>query len=302
MKKFVKGIDSNMPNTHYEEEEEIDLIELFQLFWRKKSIIILVTFIFAAASLAYAFYLPLIYRAECRIMSPQSGSGSGSRLAGLAAQFGGLADLAGIGGIAAPGQTLVAILKGNTVVDAIIDKFNLMEELSEDIRLHAREAVLRNLEANEDAKSGIVSVAYLDEDPQKAADIANAFVEELQKKLQEISVADAQQKRTFYENQLIQAQQELSEAEDTMLNYQKNSGIIAFESQAQSLLTSIASLRNQIAAKNVQISSMQSYAGLKKNKCVLIMRKETSRLTVIRHCQRYRFRNWGLNISVTSGN
>lgn len=73
-------------------------------------------------------------------------------------------------------------------------------------------------------------------------------------------MADAIQRRNFFENQLAQAQQELNEAEDIMINYQRNSGIIAFESQAQSLLSSIASLRNQIAAKNVQISSMQSYA------------------------------------------
>jgi uncharacterized protein involved in exopolysaccharide biosynthesis len=240
-----------------DEEEELSLVDVFNILWRRKFLIIFLTFIFAAGSLTYALLATVIYRAECRIMPP---SGNSSRMAGIAAQLGGLADFVGLGGVSAPGQTLVGILQGNTVVDAIIDKFNLMEEFSMDIRLKARSAVLKNLEAAEDAKSGIISVAYLHEDPQEAADIANAFVEELQKKLQEISAADAQQKRTFFESQLIQAQQELNEAEDIMLNYQKDSGIIAFESQAQSLLSSIASLKNQIAAKNVQISSMQSYA------------------------------------------
>lgn len=240
-----------------DEEEELSLVDVFNILWRRKFLIIFLTFIFAVGSVIHALTSPVIYRAECRIMPP---SGNSSRMAGIAAQLGGLADFVGIGGISAPGQTLVGILQGNTVVDAIIDKFNLMEEFSMDIRLKARSAVLKNLEAAEDAKSGIISVAYLHEDPQEAADIANAFVEELQKKLQEISAADAQQKRTFFESQLIQAQQELNEAEDIMLNYQKDSGIIAFESQAQSLLSSIASLKNQIAAKNVQISSMQSYA------------------------------------------
>ncbi len=239
------------------EEEELSLLDVFNVLWHRKLLIIFLTVIFAAGSLIYAFTAPFIYRAQCRIMPPSGNSGG---IAGFAAQLGGLADFIGLPTRATTGQVLVGILQGDSVVDAIIDKFNLMEELSMDIRLNARAAVLGNLEAQEDTKSGIITVAYLDKDPQKAADLANAFVDELQKKLQELSVTDATQRRTFFENQLIQAQQELTEAEDVMKNYQKDSGIIAFESQAQSLLSSISSLKNQIAAKNVQISSMQSYA------------------------------------------
>lgn len=240
-----------------DEEEELSLVDVFNILWRRKFLIIFLTFIFAAGSLTYALLATVIYRAECRIMPP---SGNSSRMAGIAAQLGGLADFVGLGGVSAPGQTLVGILQGNTVVDAIIDKFNIMEEMSMDIRLKARSAVLKNLEAAEDAKSGIISVAYLHEDPQRAADIANAFVEELQKKLGDISAIDAQQKREFYDEQMRKAEAELTKVENEMMNYQQDSGIIAFEAQAQSLLSSIASLKNQIAAKNVQISSMQSYA------------------------------------------
>ena len=240
-----------------DEEEELTLLDIFNILWRRKFMIIFITFIFAAASLTYAFTRTLIYRAECKILPP---SGSSGGIAGFSTQLGGLADFIGLSGRVTTGQVLIGILQGDSVVDAIIEKFNLMEEMSIDIRLRARAAVVANLEAAEDSKSGIISVAYLDKDPQKASDIANAFVKELQKKLQELSMTDAIQKRNFFENQLAQAQQELNDAEDIMIHYQRDSGIIACESQAQSLLSSIASLRNQIAAKNVQISSMQSYA------------------------------------------
>ena len=240
-----------------DEEEELTLVDVFNILWRRKFMIIFITFIFAVASLTYALISPVIYRAECKILPPSGNSGG---IAGFSTQLGGLADFIGLSGRATTGQVLIGILQGDSVVDAIIEKFNLMEELSIDIRLRARAAVVANLQAGEDTRSGIISVAYLNKDPQKASDIANAFVNELQKKLQELSMADAIQKRNFFENQLAQAQQELNEAEDIMINYQRDSGIIAFESQAQSLLSSIESLRNQIAAKNVQISSMQSYA------------------------------------------
>ncbi|MBQ9574769.1 MAG: hypothetical protein IJR27_05790, partial [Synergistaceae bacterium] len=195
---------------------------------------------------------PFIYRAECRILS---GSSSGA-----AAQLGAFADLMGISSGSSRGQMMIGILKGDSVVDTIIDKFNLMEEYQQEIRLNARSRTLSSLETTEDAKSGIVSVAYLDKDPQKAADIANAFVEELQLKMREVAVNSAQERRTFFENQLMQAQQELSDAEDAMMKYQQNSGVLALGSQTASLLGSIAGLRNQIAAKNVEISSLSSYA------------------------------------------
>ncbi|MBR1438106.1 MAG: hypothetical protein IJ587_06160 [Synergistaceae bacterium] len=242
----------------YEDDEvEIDLIELFGLMWRRKGIIILLMILFGGAATIYAFTTPFIYRAECRIVSNAGGS---SAAGGLMAQLGGLASFAGLPTKATPGQLMLGILKVDSVVDAIIDKFNLMEELQQEIRLNARAAVLKTLEANEDAQSGIISVAYIHKDPQKAADIANAFVEQLQIKLREMAINDAQEKRAFFENQFLIAQQELSDAENAMMRYQQNSGVLALGSQTASLLDSIASLRNQIAAKNVEISSLASYA------------------------------------------
>ena len=237
----------------YEEEQELSLLDIFLILWRRKGLIILLTFIFGAGAAINAFTSPFIYRAECRILPPGGGGG-------LLGQLGGIAGFMGISGASSSGQRMLGVLQGDSVVDAIIDKFNFMEELSIDIRLRARAAVLGNLEANEDTKSGIISIAYQHKDPQAAADIANAFVEQLQIKLREMAIADAQEKRAFFENQLIQAQQELNEAENAMMRYQQNSGVLALSSQTASLLGSIASLRNQIAAKNVEISSLSSYA------------------------------------------
>lgn len=236
-------------------EDELSLLDIFNILWRRKFFIIFVTFIFGVAALAYAFTRPLTYRAECRVLPPQ-----GSRTGGVLSQFGGLADFVGLPTAATSGQMMIGILQGDSVVDSIIDKFSLMERYSSDIRLRVRASTIKNLEAAEDSKSGIISVAFIDEEPDFAANVANAFVTELQKKLQEISLADAQQRRSFFENQLNQSQQELNEAEADMINYQQSRGVIALESQAGEILASIASLRNRIAAKNVEISTLSSYA------------------------------------------
>lgn len=238
----------------YEDEQELSLLDIWMILWRRKGLIFLLTFLFGAVATFYAFTAPFIYRGESKVLPP------GSRSGGLMSQLGGIADFMGFSSASSGGQMLIGVLKSNSVVDAVIQKFNLAEYYEEEIRFHLRRTVLGNLEATEDRESGVVTIAYLDKDPKKAADIANEFVDQLQAKMRDMSYKDALERREFFENQLKQAEQQLNDAEQAMMKYQQNSGVLSLGSQTASLLGSIASLRNQIAAKNVEISSLASYA------------------------------------------
>ena len=244
-----------MPHDNtYEEEEELSLLDIFLILWRSKWVIILLTAVFGGAAFFHAMTAPLTYRAECKVLVPRGGSGFSGNL-------GGLADLVGLSGTASsPTQMMMGIIKGNSVLDAVIDRFNLMQEMSIDARVTVRAIVLGNLGVVDEGRSSMLNVAYIHTDPQEAADIANAFVEELQNKLRDLSVSDAQQRMRFFESQLMQSQQELNTAEAELINYQQSRGVIAFESQTGAILGSIHSLRNRIAAKNVEISTLSSYA------------------------------------------
>lgn len=248
-----------MPEKYdFDDEEEISLIDIFKIFWNRRKLITGFTVLFAFISLGYSLSLSPVYRAECRILPPGQG---GSRSSSLLAQMGGLADFIGISGGSTSGQLMIGILQGDTVVDAIIDRFDLMKQYDQEIRLRMREKVVKSiLEVESDSKSGIISVAALDEEPDRAAELANAFVEELQKQLQGLSLTEASQRRVFFETQLRQSQEALSEAEDAMLRYQQSSGIVVLEPQMQALLSAITNLRAQIAAKNVEISALSTYA------------------------------------------
>lgn len=247
------------PRYAHEEENEIDLLELFGAIWKRKWFIMFVTFIFSVIALAYSLYLPFIYRSACTF-SPQQGT---SRAASLMAQYGGLASMMGVslpGGATSPGQIMISIIKSNGVVDTIIDKYNLMAENEWQYRIYAREAFIKNyLETNEDTTTGIITVACLNEDPQTAANMANDIVDELQKKVAAMSLEDAQQRTRFFEAQSQQTLQGLIDAENALMNYQKSSGVVELTSQSSALLSSMANLNSQIAAKNIEISSLRSY-------------------------------------------
>lgn len=243
-------------NYEEEQEQELSLLDIFSTIWRRKWLIVFLTVLFFAVSLVRALLAPLTYRSECKIIPPQRSGGTGG---GFLAQLGGLADFIGIPTGITSSRMMLGILRSNSVVDSIIDQFDMMEELSTDSRMKARTAVLGGLET-QDNGNGIVSIAYISTSPDRAAEMANAFVVAMQRKMQELAITDAQQKRTFFENQLIQAQQELNEAENELIAYQQSKGVIAFESQTGAILSQINDLRKRIASKNVEISAMRSYA------------------------------------------
>ena len=203
-------------------EEENSLIRKLLILWNGRKLIFTLAFIFAILSTAFSFYLTPIYKAECHFLPPNKDMNKlGVFVSRLNSneKIGGFADSASFPDTVTSGQMMLGVIKRDSVVDAIIDKFSLMEVYKQDYRIKMREMVVRKLmETNEDTKSGIISIGILDEDPQRAADIANAFLETLQEKMLNMSLNDAIQRRVFFEKQLFQARQYLDDVQKEMLD------------------------------------------------------------------------------------
>ena len=86
--------------------------------------------------------------------------------------------------------------------------------------------------------------------------MANAYVDECQKFSQHLAIGEAGQRRLFFERQLVEAKNNLAGAEEALKASQQKSGVIQLDSQAKALIESVAALRAQIAAKQVQIRSL----------------------------------------------
>ena len=111
-------------------DDEIDLRELWNVIWRGKWIIIAVTAIFAVASVFYALSLPNIYKSEALLAPAESEQQGG--LAGLAGQFGGLASLAGVnigGGKTDKTALAIEILKSREFFAKFTEKHDILPDL-----------------------------------------------------------------------------------------------------------------------------------------------------------------------------
>ncbi len=111
------------------QDDEIDLAELWRAIWAGKFTIIIISLIFAVASVLFALSKPDIYKASA-ILAPASSEAGAGGLAALAGQFGGLASMAGInlGGGGSGDKTALAIeiLKSRSFIENFITKHDLL--------------------------------------------------------------------------------------------------------------------------------------------------------------------------------
>ena len=111
-----------------------------------------------------------------------------------------------------------------------------------------------------DTRSGLITIFYTDVDPKRAAAIANAYVDQYRHLSEHLAISEAAQRRLFFEQQLTEAKNNLAGSEEELLKYQQKNGLVEINSQARTLIEAGASLRAQIAAKQVQIQGTQTFA------------------------------------------
>ena len=240
-------------------EDEINLLDLLIVLAKRKRLIIGITFGAALIAAIVSLTMTPIYKAETKILPPQQGSsGMASQ---LLSQLGGAASfIGGAAGVKTSNDLYIALLKSRPILDNIIDKFKLMELYKAKHREDGRKTLVLALKTQDDKKSGIVSIGMEDKDPKLAADIANAFVDELREYNKRLALTEASQKRLFFEEQLKDVKEGLIKSEEAMKGFQEKTGAFKIDEQAKAAIEGIAKLRAQIAEREVQIRVMRTYA------------------------------------------
>ena len=241
------------------QEDEIDLTELFRALSRRWRLILGITAAAAVIALVVSLSLPVYYKAETRILPPQD---KGSNLAAqLLGQAGGLiAMTGGAAGVKSQGELFVAMTKSRTVLDRMVDRFDLMKLYMGKYRQDARKKLLELLTIREDRKSGIISLTVEDRDPKRSADMANAFVEELKSLAGGLAISEAGQRRMFFEEQIRHTKESLARAEEEVKGFQQRTGAFQVDAQAKAIIEGIANLRARIAVKEVEAKVLRSFA------------------------------------------
>ncbi len=247
-----------MDEIENKDEIEINIPELLAKLARHKKLIGGITAGAAIVSLVISLLMTPIFRAETKILPPQQGSSSIA--AQLLNQMGGFANLASSAvGIKSQNEMYIGILRSRTVYDKIIDRFGLMKLYDVKYREDARKDLAEAL-TTRSGKDGMIVVAVEDRDPKRAADMANAFVEEMIEVSRGLALTEAAQRRLFFEEQLKDVKLALARAEEGIKGFQEKTGAFKVDDQARTVIQGIGSLRAQIAAREVQYKVAQTYA------------------------------------------
>jgi uncharacterized protein involved in exopolysaccharide biosynthesis len=241
---------SEATQSSMQDDDELSLLDLLQVIAENARLLILGPILVGLAALGAAFLITPTFTATTTIVTPQQQQSAASA---LLAQLGAMA---GAASIKNPADVYVGLLKSRTIADRIIDHFKLMDVYEARYREDARKALERNSRISA-GKDGLITIEVDDHDPKRAAAMANAYVEELSRLVGGLALTEAQQRRLFFEKELAKAKQNLVRAEVALAGAGISETVLKFN--PETLGEGLASLKAQIVAKEVQLSSMRGY-------------------------------------------
>ena len=239
------------------DDDEISLLDLLIVLAKHKILVLGLPFAVTVLAAGISLLLPNIYTGTTKILPPQQ---SQSGASAMLAQLGGLAGLAGgVGGIKSPNDLYIGMLKSRTVADNLIQRFDLNKLYDEKYQSNTRKQ-LEQRSTMTAGKDGIITIEADDKDPKRAAELANAYVDELFKLTKVLAVTEASQRRLFFERQFEQARDNLTKSEASARQALEKGGLVQVEGQGRAIVETTARLRGQITVKEVQIGAMRTFA------------------------------------------
>jgi tyrosine-protein kinase Etk/Wzc len=247
----------------YQTPVEISFTELTRVLWRRKTTIGRAAIITAIVTTGLVFLLPIKFTAEAVILTPQQSQPSMSAMAQLTglASGAGLSGLGLLSGLAlrTPSDLYVGILESRTIADALITKFKLKEVYHDDDFYTARKRLRRNTTIKA-GKDTLIHVRVEDRDPNRAAQLANAYVDALADQNSRVALTEASQRRLFYEGQLAKEKDALADAEIALRDTQQSTGLVAPSGQAEGLIRALSQLHAEILSREAQVEAMKTFA------------------------------------------
>lgn len=255
----------------------ISMVEVLTELALGKWLIAKVVLAAVVAGILVSVLLPVRYTAITRIMPPQQAVPSAAMFMNQMANSGtgSLAAAAGMGlGLKNPNDIYIGLLNSRPVADAIIQQFGLAKLYRAKDMTAARKK-LAEITVVVSEKNGFIAVSVTDQDRKRAAAMANAYTNELRLLTKTLAVTEASQRRLFYEDQLKQAKDALLAAELSFQQIQQSKGLVALDAQAKAMIESLALLRDQVAAREVQVQALRSYS-TERNPDLLLAERELS--------------------------
>ncbi|MGH9502871.1 MAG: GumC family protein [Terriglobales bacterium] len=236
-----------------------DWVTSLQWLWENRGVLYRVALWALVLSTIVAWLIPNKYESTARIMPPDSKGESGAILAALMGKAPGISALAGdFMGVKNSGALYADLMRSRTVQEHIVDRFDLQKVYWIRYKQDTRKLLDKRTEITEDRKSGVISVAVDDRNPQRAQDIAQAYVDELNRLLSQVNTSSARRERIFIEQRMTSVKSDLEDAEKEFSAFASKNTTLDMTEQAKAMVAAGASLQGQMIAAQAELEGLQT--------------------------------------------
>jgi len=235
------------------------------LLWRRRRLLARVTGIALVLGLVIAFTMPKQYESGTRIMPPDQQGSSALMLAALASRGGGLGGLGSLAGGLLGGHTTTALfvdlLHSGTVAGHLINRFHLQQVYHKRYMVDTAKALAHRTTVTDDKKSGVITITIQDTDPVRARDLAQAYLDELNKLVNQTSTSTAHQERIFIERRLQSVEADLERAQLALSEFSSRNSTINITDQTKAMVDAAARVQAEVLVEQSGLDALRQMYG-----------------------------------------
>lgn len=236
----------------------IPIIELGIAIWQRRRWLAMLTGLGLLFVIGYALSIPNIYTSTAQLMplDPQSLS-SASMLNALAGNTApGMASSLISG--RTPGTTAIGILNSRVAQDDLINRFDLLRLYHCKFYVDARSILVKRRTFEENKVTGIISISVMDTDRYRARDLAEAYVEELNKLINQVSTSSASRERVFLEERLRSLKSDLDASSLKLSQFSSHNATLNPQNQGQELLEAAGRLQGELITAQSELYGLKA--------------------------------------------
>ncbi|HYM79481.1 MAG TPA: lipopolysaccharide biosynthesis protein [Candidatus Dormibacteraeota bacterium] len=249
-----------LPHSGTSTQEQSAILNCAVLLWRHRTFLGWVTILGGVVTLLITLLVPNRYESSTHLMSPDMhGSASELMMTGLLSKTGnGLAGLgANLLGIDNSGAVFIGVLRSRSVADNLVKTFDLKKVYRDKRDEDTRQDLEDHTSISDDRKSGIITIAVEDHDPRRAAEMATAYVDELNHLLVEVNTSSAHRERVFIEERLKIVKPALDDASKQLSDFSTKNTTLDPHEQGKAIVGAVVTLQGELIANETQLRGLE---------------------------------------------
>lgn len=249
--------ETQEPESSTRQEATLPVTRMLIATWVRRRQLALAAVLGTLAGAAVAFCLPDRYTSSASLMPPDANSLNQPSAINMTGSVP-ISLGASLASQRTPGATVIGILSSRSEQDALIQRYSLSRHYRTDSLEAARKELLESSSFDEDKKSGIVTIKVTDSDRAYARDLAQAYVDEVNRLLNVLSTSAAGKEHAFLETRIAAVKAQLDQSSTALSAFSSKHETLNPTGQGTALIQTQAILKEQIVTAQSELAGLQA--------------------------------------------